>query len=147
MRDITENNETSRSMSETRLGASFWLISSIVALAYGGIFPFVNISTGFLSNTFLKGDSITAGRYLSIFLLTSALLVPSFGIMTDKIGKRTYLMFISGILGVLAYGFLYSSLPLIAFIVLGISYSLFAAVIWPSLSVVLKPEVYVSTSF
>ena len=123
----------------------FWVISIICLVLYGTVLPFNYIATGFFCDTSLKSYPQSeakniAGIYMGVPFLISALMVPVFGIIIDKFGKRAYITLLSGVLCVLSFVLFYLLEPIIPLIILGLTYSIFAAVIWPSISVVVNNE-------
>lgn len=129
---------------------SFWLISINCMLMYMGIFCFNNISNEFFR--FRYGFSQDeAARLTSGTFLTAAFLTPVFGIFCDKYGKRASLCCASGGILVICHTLFLvipsstseskSYLGLIPIILLGLVYSIFAAVIWSMIPLVVKPKV------
>lgn len=79
---------------------------------------------------------------MSVPFFISAILVPFFGVFIDKFGNRAYLSFVSALFSLFSFGLFYSASPIYAIILLGVTYSLFASVIWPAISLVV-PNKYV----
>ena len=75
--------------------------------------------------------------------VTSTLFIPIIGLFVDSIGKRTKLLVVAATLGVITYCLFILTYPTLPLILLGISYSLFATVIWPSLALVVNKEIIV----
>lgn len=130
------------------LGKRFWLLTSIITFACGGIFPFLNISSGFLSSTYFKTKgkegAVIAGKYYSIYLIISAILVPLFGIIMGRIKFSSYLIFTASILGIFSFALLNNGVLYFGYILLAICYSLFSSIIWPRLSTSVNPDIYVN---
>ena len=121
----------------------FWLISFICIMLYGSVLPFNYIATGFFLSTTLhalpeRTAREKAGVFMGIPFFISAIMVPIFGYIIDKHGKRAFLTLLSGILCVISFMCLYLFYPVFPLILLGVTYSLFAAVIWPSISIVVN---------
>ena len=121
----------------------FWLISFICIMLYGSVLPFNYFATGFFLSTSLRSLPERAARekagvFMGIPFFISAIMVPIFGYIIDKYGKRAFLTLLSGILCVISFICLYLFYPVFPLILLGVTYSLFAAVIWPSISIVVN---------
>ena len=71
------------------------------------------------------------------------LFIPSIGYFVDIQGKRTKLLISAASLGVITYSLFIFSHPTIPLILLGITYSIFSTVIWPSLVLIVKKEIIV----
>lgn len=137
----------------------FWLLAIICVTLYGGFLPFNNIAAAFLTNTYFKDKGMSekdsrnsAGMYMAIPFFMGIFFVPLFGYILDKVGKRAYFALLSAILGFLCFIMFYFLPPIIPLITLGMTYSLFASVIWPSIAIVTKKEYAglafgISTSF
>jgi len=129
-----------------KLNSMFWLIAFICCFLYGAFLPFNYIASGFLTNTIfkdIKDKKIAqekAGVYMSIPFMISGFLVPIFGLIIDRYGQRAYLTLFSSILGLISFASLYFIHPLFSLILLGITYSLFASVIWPAISLVVDKK-------
>ncbi|RMG20388.1 MAG: MFS transporter, partial [Methanobacteriota archaeon] len=146
---------------------SFWYVTLLCVTFYSAIFPFTALSTDFfvdkwniprvaeasggffyqVFNNFLHMFN-TAGGISSIIIFASMVLAPFAGHMVDKIGKRATLMIIGSILLIPTYlllGFthIYPAIPMI---ILGASFVLVPAAMWPSVPLIVKKE-YVGTAF
>lgn len=71
----------------------------------------------------------------------SSLLVPFIGIAVDKFGKRGYLLIFSAFIGVITYILFLVSNPIMPLILLGITYSIFASVLWPALTLIVPKNI------
>jgi len=80
---------------------------------------------------------------MSIPFFISAFIIPMMGLITDKIGKRGHFLALSSILGLLSFGLFMIIPPITPIILLGLSFSIFAAVVWPSISLVIPHEILV----
>jgi len=66
-------------------------------------------------------------------------MIPIFGMFIDIFGNRGYLLLLSGIFGLISYSlFFFSIPPIYSLILLGITYSIYASVAWPLVSIVVK---------
>lgn len=121
----------------------FWLISMLCFTLYGAFLPFNYIAAGFFTEIYFVGmdrfeAQHKAGIYMSIPFFISGFLIPVFGIIIDKYGKRAYLAMAASICGFISFTFFYFAPPIISLILLGCTYSIFASIIWPSISIVVK---------
>ncbi len=146
---------------------SFWYVTMLCVTFYSAIFPFTALSTDFfvdkwnipkvaqasggffyqVFNNFLHMFS-TAGGITSIIIFASMVLAPFAGHLVDKVGKRASLMVIGSILMIPTYlllGFthIYPAIPMM---ILGASFVLVPAAMWPSVPLIVKKE-YVGTAF
>ena len=86
-----------------------------------------------------------ANMYLTIPYVTSGVLTPFVGYLVDRVGYRCHLLMISAILlsgihYVFMEGFQNESLNATCLVLLGVAYSIFCGVIWPSFAVVSDPK-------
>ena len=94
------------------------------------------------------GATEHAGRVMSIPYLISALSSPPLGYLVDKIGRRAQLQLVSSVLLFLVHLTLATSTssPIIPLVGQGIAYSLYAAVLWPSVPLTVQKQ-YTGTGF
>jgi MFS family permease len=71
----------------------------------------------------------------------SSILIPFIGISVDKFGKRGILLIFSAFLGVLTYILFIVSNPIIPLVLLGFTYSIFASVLWPALTLIVPKNI------
>jgi nitrate/nitrite transporter NarK len=69
------------------LSKKYWLHVAATGFLYGAFHPFYNIGNNFVMAKFGE-DSSTAGKLMMIPYLTTGILTPINGFLTDKIGKR-----------------------------------------------------------
>jgi MFS family permease len=83
-----------------------------------------------------------AGFTSSFITFASMVGTPLFGIFIDKIGKRASLMMLGSVLLIPVYLLLvYSHLhPLVPMVIMGISFSLIPAAMWPSVALIVKEK-------
>lgn len=127
------------------MGSLFWLITLLCVTLYGGYLPFNYIASGFLTEKYLKNlpkieAQNSAGLYMSVPFFISAFMVPLYGILIDMYGQRAYLSLVASILGFFSFTMFYYLPPIYAFIMLGMTYSMFASVIWPAISLVVRKD-------
>ncbi|MCK4764115.1 MAG: MFS transporter [Candidatus Aminicenantes bacterium] len=138
---------------------SFWYVSLLCVTFYSAIFPFTALSTdffvekwgimrsveasgGFFSQVFANflRPFDTAGGITSIPIVTSMVISPFVGLLVDKIGRRTTMMIIGSILIIPAHLLmgLTDLYPVIPMIILGVSFVLIPAAMWPSIPLLVK---------
>ena len=81
-----------------------------------------------------------AGELMSIPFLTSALLFPIIGYTIDKYGKRTLFLILSALLVIAGHVTMLYIYPILPLILLGLGYSLFGGIVWPSVALVVNPK-------
>jgi MFS family permease len=122
-------------------GRSFWLISLLCVVFYSAMFPFQTFAVKFFMD--VHGVSRETGGFLSSILTLSAMVMtPIFGLISDKIGKRATFMMIGSVLIIPVYSVMaYTHVPLyIPMSILGISFSLIPAVMWPSVALIVDEK-------
>jgi MFS family permease len=147
--------------------APFWYVTFLCLTFYAAIFPFQTLSTdffvtkwgiartaeaagGFLARVFnnLLHIFSTAGGITSIIIFASMLLAPFAGRLVDRVGKRATLMIAGSLLMIpchLALG-LTMIYPVYPMILLGFSFVLVPAALWPSVPLIVRSE-RVGTAF
>lgn len=71
---------------------------------------------------------------MSITFIISSLLFPLVGVMVDKIGQRVYFLMLSAVLIILSFVLFLNIYPFVPLIILGVGYSFFGAIIWPTIA-------------
>lgn len=126
----------------------FWIVSLLCVLYYSAIFPFQRYATNFLEET-LAIDAASAAKLFSCFPVLAMVMTPMLGIFLDRKGKgATMLMFGSVIMIVchLSFAFILPAFPqkwfaLLLIVVLGISFSLVPAALWPSVPKIIDEKI------
>lgn len=126
----------------------FWIVSLLCVLYYSAIFPFQRYATNFLEET-LAIDAASAAKLFSCFPVLAMIMTPMLGIFLDRKGKgATMLMFGSIIMIVchLSFAFILPAFPqkwfaLLLIVVLGISFSLVPAALWPSVPKIIDEKI------
>jgi nitrate/nitrite transporter NarK len=121
--------------------ASFWYVSFLCLAFYSMIFPFVAFSSMFLQKKFGLSPG-QAGFYGSFVYMATAVITPLFGLFLDRVGKRATIMLFGSLVIVpchLALGLTKFS-PLLPMIGLGVSFSLVASALWPSLPLLIDEK-------
>ncbi len=123
----------------------YYLISIFCMLMYGTFLPFNYISSSFFIHSWYD-DKVTdeslkrAGEAMGIPFLISGILVPLIGFWVDKNGKRATLMLFSAFLVLTSFILFMSFNPIYGLICFGISFSLFAAIVWPAITLVVPKK-------
>ena len=126
----------------------FWIVSLLCVLYYSAIFPFQRYATNFLEET-LAIDAASAAKLFSCFPILAMVMTPMLGIFLDRKGKgATMLMFGSIIMIVchLSFAFILPAFPqkwfaLLLIVVLGISFALVPAALWPSVPKIIDEKI------
>ena len=122
-----------------KFNASFWFIVALCVTFYSAIFPFRTFAIKFFQEA--HGLTREVAGPLNSVLPTAALFVtPLFGLLVDKIGKRALLMMLGSLLLIPVYLMMvYTNVPLyIPIAIMGISFSLIPAVMWPSVAYIVE---------
>ena len=117
----------------------FWIVSMLCVLYYSAIFPFQNYASGMLRSSL----GITPDEASDIFFwfpLGAAAITPFLGAYLDKKGKGATMLIFGSILMIVCHGIFALVLPVVqskllayaAIVLLGISFSLVPASLWPS---------------
>lgn len=146
-------------------GKSYLFICLLCVTFYSGMFPFQTFAVKFFQD--VHGTSREAGGFLSSMLTLSAMAcTPLFGLLADFIGKRSFLMMLGSLLIVPVYLLMAYQVDIYAFLglpeivkinipwlsinfetpvnllipmsMMGISFSLIPAVMWPSVALVVN---------
>lgn len=91
-----------------KFGKSFWFITLLCITFYSAMFPFQTFAVKFFKDVHLVGlpEDVARGMggFLSSLLTLSAMiLTPLFGLLSDKIGKRSLLMMLGSFLIIPVY--------------------------------------------
>jgi len=130
------------------LPKSFWLCGLIIMTFYEIIFPFMAIAKDLLADG-INGEgnygltSQEAGSVTSIVYVMSMVFSPFLGRAVDYFGNRTILGIFGCFLGVPAFALLaYTSIsPIVSMLLLGASYCVCAAVLWPSIQFLVDTKI------
>jgi len=118
---------------------SYWCIVALCVTFYSGIFPFQTFAVKFFMEA--RGVSRETGGFLSSMLTLFAMIcTPLFGLMVDRIGKRTLFMMAGSLLLVPVYLMMgYTAVSLwVPMVMMGIAFSLIPAIMWPSVAYVVE---------
>lgn len=118
-----------------KFGVSYWYIVLLCITFYSGIFPFQTFAVKFFIDA--HGTSREMGGFLSSMLTLFAMIAtPLFGLLADKIGKRSLLMMFGSLLLVPVYLMMaYTTISLyVPMAMMGIAFALIPGIMWPSVS-------------
>jgi len=124
-----------------RFGWSFWCIVALCITFYSGIFPFQTFAVKFFMEA--HGVSREMGGFLSSMLTLFAMVgTPLFGLMVDKVGRRSLFMMLGSLLLIPVYLLMgYTDVSLyVPMAMMGIAFSLVPAVMWPSVAYVVEEQ-------
>lgn len=128
----------------------FLTISALCVLFYSGVFPFLKYAVNMMQNKL--GVSAEVGGMISAMLpIGTILLTPVFGAYLDKHGKGASIMILGSVL-LMAAHLTFAFVPLNmgvaigAIVVLGISFSLIPASMWPSVPKIVE-ERYLGSAY
>jgi len=122
-----------------RFGMSYWFIVALCITFYSGIFPFQTFAVKFFMEA--HGVSRETGGFLSSMLTLFAMIcTPLFGLLVDKVGRRSLFMMCGSLLLIPVYLIMaYSSVSLyVPMAMMGIAFSLIPAIMWPSVAYVVE---------
>ncbi len=122
-----------------RFGLSYWFIVALCITFYSGIFPFQTFAVKFFMEA--HGVSRETGGFLSSMLTLFAMVcTPLFGLMVDKIGRRSLFMMAGSLLLIPVYLLMaYTRVSLyVPMAMMGIAFSLIPAIMWPSVAYVVE---------
>lgn len=124
-----------------KLPLAFWVISLLCVTYYSAIFPFLAFATDFFTERYGM-STVEAARLAGILILISMFTTWAFGVFVDKVGKRATLMIIGSLAMIPCHiSMAYTDFsPWISMIVLGISFSLVPAAMWPALPLMVKEK-------
>jgi MFS family permease len=119
-----------------RFGRSYLYVVALCVTFYSAVFPF---NSTFGVKFFIEFHDMTreaASELNSRLILAAMIFTPLFGLLVDRVGKRALFMMFGSLLMIPVYLMLvYSSLPAwVPVAMLGISFSLIPAVMWPSVA-------------
>ena len=126
----------------------FWIVAILCVLYYSGIFPFQKFAPNYLEVT-LGVEPDFAARLFSVFPILAMVLTPFLGLFLDKKGKGASMLLIGAIIMVvchLSFAFvlpLYKAswLAVVLILVLGVSFSLVPAALWPSVPKIIDEKI------
>ena len=126
----------------------FWIVALLCVLYYSAIFPFQRYATNFLELPL--GISAEEGAQLfSCFPILAMVLTPFLGFFLDRVGKGASMLMIGSVIMTachLCFAFLlpvfpYKWLALLIIVILGVSFSLVPAALWPSVPKIIDEKI------
>ena len=129
------------------LKPAFWAVTLLCLTFYSAVFPFTSHAPRFLQTKFGL-SAARGGQYTSYIMLASMIFTPILGFLVDRFGHRGKIMMAGSLLIVPAHlllGLTYVH-PAVAFILLGISFSLVPAALWPAVPILVR-EKYLGTAY
>ena len=126
----------------------FWIIALLCVLYYSAIFPFQRFATNFLEETLQISNAEAAGLF-KWFPILAMILTPVLGSFIDNVGKGASMMLLGAIIMTcchLIFAFILPAYPskalaLATILVLGVSFSLVPASMWPSVPKIIDEKV------
>ena len=122
-----------------RFPASFWFVVALCFTFYSGIFPFKTFVVKQMQD--VHGLARNSAAFLNSLVTLSALVcTPLLGFLADRYGRRASAMVLSCVLLLPVYLLLTVSSvpPFVPMMMMGISFSLIPAVMWPSVAYLVK---------
>lgn len=128
----------------------FWIVALLCVLYYSAIFPFQRYATSMLeSNLGLPNEQ--AASIFSLFPIGAMIITPFLGLFLDRKGKGATMLIIGSILMIICHS-IFALYPfadgqssfivaISAIVLLGISFSLVPAALWPSVPKLIDPKV------
>ena len=126
----------------------FWIIALLCVLYYSAIFPFQRFATNFLEETLSISNAEAAGLF-KWFPILAMVLTPFLGAFIDYKGKGATMMLVGALIMIACHSVFAFVLPaypskvlaLITILVLGVSFSLVPASMWPSVPKIIDEKV------
>jgi MFS family permease len=126
---------------------AYIFIALLCVTFYSAVFPFVAFAPDFFANKFGLSD-VVSGRITSLLPLGTMIFTPIFGALIDRLGRAASVMtFGSLVLLIVHLTFALTNFPpYVPMILLGISFSLVPAAMWPTM-VKLVDEKQIGTAY
>ncbi len=126
----------------------FWLVAMLCVLYYSGIFPFQRYAPNYVQET-LGVSAETAARLFSVFPILAMVLTPFLGAFLDYRGKGATMLIVGAVIMTcchLGFAFLLPAVPEVwlavtLILVLGVSFSLVPAALWPSVPKIIDANI------
>ncbi len=124
----------------------FWLVALLCVLYYSAIFPFQRYAPDFLNKTL---DIENGAQLFSCFPILAMFLTPFLGAFIDRKGKAASMLMIGSLIMVachLSFAFLLPLFPsrvlaIAIIVILGVSFSLVPAALWPSVPKIIDERI------
>ena len=129
---------------------AFWYIAMLCVLFYSAVFPFMKYAPDLMVNKFMVFKE-TAGDIPGLLPLGTMLLTPVIGLFLDYKGKSASIMILGSLLLIFVHlGFAFGPasevFAIFLMIVLGVSFSLVPAAMWPAVPSIVK-EQYLGSAY
>ncbi|MCR5423461.1 MAG: MFS transporter [Bacteroidales bacterium] len=126
----------------------FWIVALLCVLYYSAIFPFQRYAANYLSVTLGVTDAVGA-KLFSCFPILAMCLTPFLGIFLDHKGKGASMLMVGAIIMIvchLSFAFLLPAVPskglaVTLIVILGVSFSLVPAALWPSVPKIIDEKI------
>lgn len=126
----------------------FWLVALLCVLYYSGIFPFQRYAPNYVQET-LGVTAEAASRIFSLFPILAMVLTPFLGAFIDYKGYGATMLIIGAVIMTvchLCFAYLLPAVPqtwlaITLILVLGVSFSLVPAALWPSVPKIIEPNI------
>lgn len=126
----------------------FWLVALLCVLYYSGIFPFQRYAPNYVQET-LGVSAETAARLFSVFPILAMVLTPFLGAFLDYKGKGATMLIVGAVIMTcchLGFAFLLPAVPAVwlavtLILILGVSFSLVPAALWPSVPKIIDANI------
>ena len=126
----------------------FWIVALLCVLYYSAIFPFQRFATNFLEETLSITNTEAAGLF-KWFPILAMVLTPFLGAFIDYKGKGASMMLLGSVIMIAChcvFAFVLPTYPsktlaLITILILGVSFSLVPASMWPSVPKIIDEKV------
>lgn len=126
----------------------FWIIALLCVLYYSAIFPFQRFATNFLEETLAISNAEASGLF-KWFPILAMVLTPFLGLYIDYKGKGATMMLLGAVIMIACHSVFAFVLPaypskmlaLVTILVLGVSFSLVPASMWPSVPKIIDEKV------
>lgn len=122
-----------------KFSTSYWLIVALCITFYSAIFPFQTFAVKFFMEA--HGTTREMGGFLSSMLTLFAMIfTPLFGLLVDRVGKRSLFMMFGSFLLIPVYLIMaYTNISLyVPMAMMGIAFSLIPAIMWPSVAYIVE---------
>ncbi|MDE6276502.1 MAG: MFS transporter [Muribaculaceae bacterium] len=126
----------------------FWLVALLCVLYYSGIFPFQRYAPNYVQET-LNVSAETAARLFSVFPILAMVLTPFLGAFLDYKGHGATMLIVGAVIMTcchLGFAFLLPAVPQVwlavtLILILGVSFSLVPAALWPSVPKIINANI------
>lgn len=126
----------------------FWIVALLCVLYYSAIFPFQRYATNYLEVT-LNIEKDAAADLFRWFPILAMILTPVLGSFLDHKGKGATMLMLGSLIMIachLSFAFLLPIYPnewfaLLIIVILGVSFSLVPAALWPSVPKIIDPVI------